>query len=292
MTKNIAVLGTGLMGAPMARNIAAGGYQVTAWNRTAAKARALGDAGISAADTPAVAVAQADFVISMLSDGKALLALLEEDTLQKALRPGTLWIDMSSARPGEARAAADRLSGIDVGFIDAPVSGGPGGAEAGTLAIMAGAAPEDFEKARALLATMGRPTRVGPVGAGQLAKLANQAIVGITIAAVAEATLLLERGGADPAGVREALRGGFADSTVLQLHGARMQQRDFTPGGPARLQLKDMENVLSEAGELNLPTVRQTRDRYARYLAELDGAERDHSGLFEELLDLNGLLTR
>ncbi|MEX0350116.1 MAG: NAD-binding protein [Paracoccaceae bacterium] len=131
--------------------------------------------------------------------------------------------------------------------------------------------------------------RVGPTGAGQLAKLANQTIVAITIGAVAEATLLLEAGGADAAAVREALKGGFADSAILQQHGARMSARDFVPGGPSRLQVKDLDNALAEAKGLGLtlPSALAIRDRFQRYVTELDGADRDHSGLFEELLDLN-----
>jgi 2-hydroxy-3-oxopropionate reductase len=138
---------------------------------------------------------------------------------------------------------------------------------------------------------MGRPVHVGPVGAGQLAKLANQAIVGITIAAVAEAMLMLQNGGADPAAVRAALKGGFADSTILQLHGARMTAGDFIPGGLCTLQLKDLNNAVSEAESfgLILPTLINTRDRFQRLVTELDGAELDHSALYLELCDQNGL---
>ncbi|MEO0937162.1 MAG: NAD-binding protein [Pseudomonadota bacterium] len=137
-----------------------------------------------------------------------------------------------------------------------------------------------------MLAAMGRPVRVGPTGTGQLAKLANQAIVGITIGAVAEATLLLEAGGADPAAVRDALKGGFADSTILQLHGARMSARDYTPGGPSAIQLKDMDNVLDAAQGLTLPLTQAIRDRYARLVEDLGGGANDHAALFEELRDL------
>jgi 2-hydroxy-3-oxopropionate reductase len=186
----------------------------------------------------AEAVAEADIVISMLSDGPTG-ALVQADTaLRAALRPGTIWVEMGSIKPQEARAAAEDLRRLGVSYVDAPVSGGTKGAEEASLAIMAGGAPEDFDRVAAALSAMGRPVHVGPIGAGQLAKLANQAIVGIAIAAVAEAMLMLQKGGADPAAVRAALKGGFADSTILQLHGARMTQWILPPGGCAHCSLK------------------------------------------------------
>ncbi|MEO0390559.1 MAG: NAD(P)-dependent oxidoreductase [Pseudomonadota bacterium] len=275
---NIAFLGTGLMGAPMVRNLVAAGHRVTAWNRTAAKAQGLGAA---VADTPAAAAAGAEMVISMLTDGAAVAEVSDHVPGQ------ALWVDMSSTKPSEARALAALRP-----FLDAPVSGGTAGAQAASLAIMVGGTQAHFDQAAPVLAALGRPVRVGPSGAGQLAKLANQAIVGITIGAVAEATLLLEAGGADVAAVRAALQGGFADSTILQLHGGRMTARDFTPGGPSAIQLKDMNNVLEAAEGLTLPLSQAIRDRYARYVHQLGGADQDHAGLFEELLDLQSPLTR
>lgn len=277
----IAFLGTGLMGAPMVRNCARAGFELCIWNRSVDKARALVAEGISMAETAAEAVAGADVVISMLTDGAAVQAVAEGVRCE----PDTLWIDMSSTRPEDARAMAARGHR----FLDAPVSGGVKGAEEATLAIMVGGTQTDFDRAVPVLSAMGRPTRVGPVGSGQLAKLANQAIVGITIAAVAEANLLLEQGGADVAAVRAALRGGFADSTILQQHGRRMQDRDFAPGGPSEIQLKDMNNVLAEAGTLELPVTAHVRDRYARLVDELGRGREDHAALFAELLDRNGL---
>jgi 2-hydroxy-3-oxopropionate reductase len=272
----------------MSRNIAKAGFDLTVWNRSAEKAAPLAKDGITVAGSAGDAVAGADLVISMVSDGSILDALLADTQVQSALTPDTIWIDMSSTKPAEARAAATQLKAIGVSFLDAPVSGGSQGAEDGTLAIMVGGAQATFERAVPVLNSMGRPTLVGPNGAGQLAKLANQAIVGVTIAAVAEATLLLEQGGADPTAVRAALKGGFADSTILQQHGERMTERNFVPGGLSHLQLKDLDNVLKEADGLTLPLVQSVRDRFARYVTDLDGATRDHAGLFEELLDLNG----
>ena len=284
MTK-VAVLGTGLMGAPMARNIAAAGYSVTVWNRTTAKADNLASDQILIAATPADAVRDARFIISMLTDGPAVEAVAAGCVVSK----GAIWIDMSSARPQHAKALSERMKHHSAEALDAPVSGGVAGAEDATLAIMVGGAQDVFHLAAPVLETMGRPTLVGPTGAGQLAKLANQAIVGVTIAAVAEAMLLLEQGGADTAAVRAALKGGFADSTILQRHGTRMAERDFAPGAPSSIQLKDLNNVLAQAGDLDLPTTAQVRDRYARYVTDLVGGDRDHAGLFQELLDRNKL---
>ncbi len=132
---------------------------------------------------------------------------------------------------------------------------------------------------------------MGPVGAGQLSKLANQAIVACTIGAVAEAMLLLERGGADPAAVRDALKGGFADSTILQQHGARMTTGNFVPGGLTKFQIKDLDNVLGEADGLGLtlPAVTAINDRFKRLRDEMDGGDMDHSAIYLELKDINGL---
>jgi 2-hydroxy-3-oxopropionate reductase len=287
----VAVLGTGLMGAPMARNLCQAGFSTAVWNRTAAKATALGAFGALVVSHAAEAVAEADIVISMLSDGPTG-ALVQADTaLRAALRPGTIWVEMGSIKPEEARAAAEDLRRLAVSYVDAPVSGGTKGAEEASLAIMAGGAPEDFDRVAAALSAMGRPVHVGPVGTGQLAKLANQAIVGIAIAAVAEAMLMLQKGGADPAAVRAALKGGFADSTILQLHGARMTQMDFTPGGLCALQLKDLNNALVEAESfgLRLPTLENTRDRFDHLVHKMDGSGLDHAALYLELLARNGL---
>ncbi|MFY0682685.1 MAG: NAD(P)-dependent oxidoreductase [Thalassovita sp.] len=291
MTQNpkIAFLGTGLMGYPMARNLAQSGRPVTAWNRSASKAAGLSAFGVSLAKSAHDAIAGADIIISILSDGSAVTQVASSDPVQQALKPGALWIDMSSTQPQEAKDLLQILDSVAVGFLDAPVSGGSKGADQASLAIMVGGEATAFERAHPVLSDLGRPTLVGPTGAGQLAKLANQSIVAITIAAVAEATLLLEQRGADPAAVRQALKGGFADSTILQQHGQRMSDRNFEPGGPSYLQLKDLDNVLTEAESLELPTVQHVRDRYARYIEALEGGNKDHAGLYQELRDRNNL---
>ena len=287
MAQKVALLGTGLMGFPMARNIAQAGVAITVWNRSRSKADLLTTFGVRVVDTVTEAVADADVIISMLSDGIAVQATME--TAKTAVKTGAIWIDMSSTKPQEARKFATDLATSKINFLDAPVSGGSKGADAATLAIMVGGDADVFTQAKPVFDTMGRATLVGPTGAGQLAKLANQAIVAVTIGAVAEAMLLLEENGADATAVRAALKGGFADSTILQQHGTRMSNRDFDPGGLTKLQLKDLDNVLAEAGSLKLPVVQHVRDRFHRYMHEMDGGDRDHAGLFEELRDLNGL---
>lgn len=248
----IAFLGTGLMGGPMAANLLKAGFPVTAWNRTLAKAEALRPQGATIAPTAAAAAAGADIAIAMLESGPVVETVLFESGAAAKLKPGALVIDMASAEPQRARAHAERLSAEGVGYLDAPVSGGTMGAQAGSLAIMAGGSEADFARAEPIFQAMGRPLRVGPVGSGQLAKLCNQTIVSITIAAVAEALLLAAAGGADPARVRQALTGGFADSKILQIHGGQMLERKFIPGGPAWTLRKDGGNILAAARDFGL----------------------------------------
>ncbi len=286
---NIAFLGIGLMGGPQSRRLLAAGFDLTAWNRTRAKAEALRAHGAQVADAAAAAVKDADVVISMLADGAAVGDLLFNQGVAAALKKGALVIDMSSIKPREAREHAAKLEALGCRHLDAPVSGGTGGAEHGTLAIMAGGDEADFASAAEVFKPMGRALRVGPHGAGQLAKLANQMIVGITIGAVSEALQLAARGGADPALVREAIRGGFAGSKILEVHGERMLTRDFAARATATVQLKDMNNALDAAAgfeNYQLPITTLLRDLYAS-LCEHGGAGVDHSGLFLEIERMN-----
>ena len=291
-TAKISFLGTGLMGSHMARNILKAGFSLTAWNRTLAKAQALIADGADVPATAAEAIAEADIVITMLSDGPTVHDLLFDQELAAAMKAETLLIDMSSIKPSEARTHAELMRERGLHHLDAPVSGGTKGAEAGSLAIMAGGDEAVFTRAVSVLSAMGRPVRVGPDGSGQLSKLANQTIVAVTIGVVAEAMLLAEKGGADPAAIRDALKGGFADSVILQQHGERMTTSNFEPGGLSRMQLKDINNALEEAGqhELILPLTEQVKTRYTTLIEEMNGADTDHSALYLELLRQNGLL--
>jgi 3-hydroxyisobutyrate dehydrogenase-like beta-hydroxyacid dehydrogenase len=286
----LAILGTGLMGFPMARRLLEAGHMVHAWNRSPEKAERLRPLGATVHATASEAVAHAECVITMLDNGTVVAQVLFEQGVAAAMPSGSLLIDMSSIKPAEARAQAQRLQALGLRCLDAPVSGGTIGAEQGTLAIMAGGQVQDFDSARELLSALGRPTLVGPVGSGQLAKLANQMIVGITIGAVAEALLLCEKGGADMAQVKAAISGGFADSRILQVHGQRMVERDFAPRGRMNVQLKDMRNALSTAAEIGFdaPITAALEQLYAEGVAHGD-AELDQSALFVELARRNGL---
>ena len=286
----IAVLGIGMMGRPIARRLKEAGHQVQVWNRTRAKAEPLAAFGITVHASPTEAVQNADMVISLLENGPVVGHVLFESGTAKAMRKGALFIDMASIQPREARDHAARLGEMGLAHLDAPVSGGTVGAENGTLAILVGGRPEDFAQAQPVFAACGRATHVGPHGAGQLTKLANQMIVGITIGAVAEALLFAAKGGADMAKVREAIQGGFADSRILQLHGQRMVERDFAPRGRMAVQLKDMRNALATAGEIGFdaPITTLFESLYAQGVEHGLG-ELDHSGLFVELASRNAL---
>lgn len=286
----IAVLGIGMMGFPMARRLCEAGFSVNAWNRSRTKADRLLPFGAQVHATAALAVAQADIVITLLEDGHAVEDVLFHQGTAEGLRPGTLVVDMSSIQPRQARDHAARLAALEVAHIDAPVSGGTVGAEAGTLAIMAGGKPADVERAQAAFDVLGRATHVGPSGSGQLAKLANQMIVGITIGAVAEALLLCERGGADMGKVRQAITGGFADSRILQVHGQRMVERDFGKRAAISVQLKDMRNAMTTASEIGFDApITQLFEQLFAQAAEHGLSDLDHSALFVELASRNGM---
>jgi 2-hydroxy-3-oxopropionate reductase len=286
----IAFLGTGLMGAPMCRCLLKAGFELTVWNRSAAKAEALRTEGATVAATPAEAAAGAEVVITMLSDGPAVAEVMFEQGVAKAIAAGATRIDMSSIGADEAMDHAERHLARGVAYLDAPVSGGTKGAAAGELAIMAGGDADMVAKMQPVFAAMGRATHVGPNGCGQLSKLANQVIVAITIGAVSEAFILAGGGGADRARVREALQGGFASSRILTEHGQRMVARNFEPGGPAKFQVKDLKNALNAAERLglDLPITKLLHDLFEAMVQSGKGGM-DHSGLLTHLEAVNGI---
>ena len=286
----IALLGIGLMGLPMGRRLCEAGHSVHVWNRTRHKAELLAPLGATVHNTPAQAVKDAELVILMLDHGGVVGHVLFELGAASAIQPGTLLVDMSSIKPIEARDHAARLSELGVDYLDAPVSGGTVGAEQGTLAIMVGGKASNFERSVPVLKVFGRPTHVGPIGSGQLTKLANQMIVGATIGVVAEALLLCERGGADMGKVKEAITGGFADSRILQVHGQRMVDRDFAPRARMTVQIKDLRNALATANEVGFdaPITALFEQLYAQGI-EHGLADLDHAGLFVELASRNGM---
>jgi 2-hydroxy-3-oxopropionate reductase len=285
--KRIAFLGLGLMGGPMARRLARAGYPITVWNRDVAKATPLEADGAVVAASAVEAVRDADIVFTMLTDGNVVGAVLFGGGVAAAMKKGAVLVDTSSIAPPIAREHSAKLAAMGIKHLDSPVSGGVVGADAGTLAIMAGGDGDVVAGLADVYGVLGRVTHVGPSGAGQVCKLANQQIVAVTIGAVAEAMVLVQAGGASREAFRNAIRGGFAESRILELHGARMVERNFEPGGSSKNQLKDLKAVVALAEDLGLtlPLTGTVHGEYSDFVAA-GGGERDHSGL---LLHLEGL---
>lgn len=285
-TRKIAFIGTGLMGAPMARRLLGAGFALAAWNRDGSKAAPLAADGARVAGSAREAAEGADVVFTMLTDGNAVEDVLFRQGVADVLARGATVIDCSSIAPKAARDHAARLAERGIRHLDAPVSGGVVGAAAGTLAIMAGGDGAVVAELSDVFAPLGRVTHVGPDGTGQLAKLGNQQIVAVTIGAVAEAMMLVEAGGGSREAFRNAIRGGFAESRILDLHGQRMVERNYGNGGPSKLQLKDLNNILAvaESLSLTLPLTEAVRAEFAEFVGN-GGGDVDHSGLlkhFEE----------
>lgn len=278
------------MGEPMAHHLLKAGYSVRAWNRSPEKMNSLVAAGAVQCFEAREAGLGVSVLICMLSVDSICNEVLFDGGVIAAMAPGATVVMMSSIAVETAVEQARFAAGYGVRYLDAPVSGGQAGARNGTLAIMVGGSEEDFAAVEPVLACMGRPVLVGPVGCGQLSKLVNQLIVASTIAAVAEALLLAERGGADTARVREALAGGFADSPILQQHARRMIENDFKPGGAAKWQLKDTRNAMaySQSVGLSLPVGSLVNSLFEEMVEHGDG-DLDHSGLIRELRRRNGL---
>ena len=287
----VGFIGTGIMGKPMARNLLQAGYPVRAWNRSPAKALELAAHGAEVLPTPALAAKGAQVLVCMLSDGPTCdEVLFGEGGAARVLAPGALVIVMSSIAVDSAVEQARQCADLGLHYLDAPVSGGERGAREASLAIMVGGEVAAFEQGRQVLAAMGRPVHVGPAGTGELSKLVNQLIVASTIATVAEGLLLAERGGADPAKVHEALLGGFVDSPIWRQHGQRMLDNDFTPGGPAKWQLKDTRTALAQAQKLGLSLpVGSLVDGLFQAMIEAGDGELDHAGLIRQLRRHNQL---
>ncbi len=285
---DLGFIGLGLMGRPMSLNLLAAGARLFVHSRSPGPVEEMSGAGAVPAGSPAAVAEKTDTVITMLPDTPAVEeVLLGPDGVVGGLKPNSLVIDMGTTGVMATRDFAAAVEEAGGAYLDAPVSGGTIGAEDGTLVIMAGGTPEAFARAGTVFAVLGaRTTHVGGAGAGQVAKAANQVIVGLNIGAVAEALTLAAKAGTDPAKVREALAGGFADSRVLEVHGQRMVMGDFRPGGKATTQHKDLSQALELAAELGfaLPATALNRDLYAR-LIEAGYGELDHSALIKALGD-------
>ncbi len=281
----LAWIGLGIMGAPMAGHLRAAGHELFVTTRSAMP-QALLDAGAIACKTAAEVTSKADVIFTMVPDTPDVQKVLfGEGGVASALTKGKTVIDMSSISPIETKEFAKQIEATGAGWLDAPVSGGEVGAKAASLTIMVGGKDEVFERMQPLLALMGKNiTHVGPASAGQVTKVANQIIVALNIAAVAEALVFAAKAGADPARVRQALMGGFASSRVLEVHGERMIKRTFNPGFRIKLHQKDLNLALQGARALGvaLPNTAMTA-QLMQACAAAGLADMDHSALVQAL---------
>jgi 2-hydroxy-3-oxopropionate reductase len=286
--KKIGFIGIGLMGLPMAKNLLKAGYNLKAFNRSQKKAEALNEFRAEIVTSIDDVVNNSDVVITMLTDDTAINEVMDSSNFLENLKSSATVIDMSSVKPTTATKYGNNLKSKNIKYLDAPVSGGTIGAEEASLAIMVGGEQDVFNEALDVLKAMGNPTLVGPVGSGQVSKLANQIIVGLTIGAVAEAITLCEKAGANPNKMIKALSGGWADSKILQTHGKRMIDKDFTPKGRTSVHLKDMNNILECANSHNthLPISNLVKEMY-KSLVENGLGETDHSSLYKEFERIN-----
>ena len=288
MKKKISFIGVGLMGLPMAKNLLKSGYVLKAFNRTSKKAEVLKKFGAEISESIKDVVTNSDVIITMLTDDNAVNAVMKNSGFLDNIKSGSTVIDMSSIKPETAKLHGKNLENKNINYLDSPVSGGTIGAEEASLAIMVGGHQKIFDENLDILKTMGNPTLVGHIGSGQVSKLANQVIVGLTIGAVAEAISLCEKTGADPNKMLKALSGGWADSKILQTHGKRMINKDFSPKGRTETHLKDMNNILECAKNfsLHLPISTLIKDMYNNLVKNGYGNE-DHSSLYKEIERIN-----
>ena len=285
----IGFIGLGLMGRPMTENILAAGASVVGHNRSQKVVEELSAKGLVPGATPSKVGDASDTVILMLPDTETVeKILLGDDGVVHGLQRGGLVIDMGTTAVMATRQFATAIEEAGGQYVDAPVSGGAVGAQSASLSIMAGGSEDAFARAQSIFDVLGQNvSHVGGVGAGQVTKTVNQVIVGLTIGAVSEALVLAESAGVDPAKVREALMGGFATSRILELHGKRMIEDNFEPGGRAKTQRKDMFEATEFASALGieLPALKLNLELYDKLL-ERGWGELDHSALYKLIKDI------
>ena len=286
--KNIGFIGIGLMGFPMAKNLLKAGYKLKVFNRSQDKAERLKEFGAHISSSIQDAINDSDIIITMLTDDEAVEKVMGSNEFVENIQSNAIVIDMSSINPIISKKYAEILKKRSIGYLDAPVSGGTIGAEEASLAIMVGGEEGIFNECFDLLKILGNPTLVGPVSSGQISKLANQIIVGVTIGAVAEAITLCEKSGTNPSKMIKALSGGWADSKILQTHGKRMINNDFSPKGKTSTQLKDMTNIINagKAAELHLPISSLIKEMYKNLVEDGQG-NNDHSSLYNAIEKFN-----
>jgi 3-hydroxyisobutyrate dehydrogenase-like beta-hydroxyacid dehydrogenase len=292
MGQTVAFVGLGIMGGRMVRNVLKAGYTVRAQNRTAAKTEALRPMGAAVASTPREAAAGADIVVTMVADPPALVAVLEgPDGIFAGCRPGTLVVDMSTVDPGTSRAMAAKAQGLGLRYLEAPVTGGVGAAEQGTLTIMVGGSAEDFAEARPLLETMGKKILyVGPMGYGSVLKLATNVVAAGIVALMGEGLTLATKAGLDPTMVVEVLA---ERSPLIGRAGPRVLSGDFSPNFPLRLAAKDVRLALDTARVVGAPMFAAAAVGQVQSAALAKGlGDFDQSVMIRVLEELAGVVSR
>ena len=292
MPKTIGFIGLGLMGKPMAKNLIKAGHRLIVHNRSRAAVDELAAEGAAAAFSPKEVAASAEVVITMLPEDSDVETVVAGDQgVIKSIRPNGVLVDMSTISPTTARRLAEILADRGVHMLDAPVSGGVEAATEATLTIMVGGKPDIFKRVLPVFEKIGKNINyIGDHGAGQVTKAANQIIVAMTIQAVAEAFIFAKKSGVDPAKVHQAIMGGYAQSRVLELHGKRMLDRNFQPGGKVRSHRKDIEIALSVAREqgICLPGTAMISQLF-NALAARGGLDWDHSSMVKALESMSNV---
>jgi 2-hydroxy-3-oxopropionate reductase len=290
MVERVGFIGLGIMGGPMARNLMEAGYELTVHNRSPEKAEELGEAGATVAETPGEAAENSDVVITMLPDSPQVREVVAgEDGVLEGISQGSLVVDMSTISPVVTEELAEAVKQKGASMLDAPVSGGDVGAIEGTLSIMVGAEEADFERAKPLFEAMGTTiTHVGPVGAGQVTKAANQIVVALTIEAVSEALVLGSRGGVSPEKILEVLSGGLAGNKVMEVKREKFLSHKFEPGGKVQFHHKDLGIALAAGREYGvvLPVTAVVYRMFESLMARGRGGW-DHSALLTFIEDLS-----
>lgn len=291
MSERIGFIGLGIMGRPMAGHLADAGYAVTVWNRTRSKMTPLVERGATPGESPKDVAARSDITITMVADTPDVLdVILGPEGVLHGVRRGSVVVDMSTISPVATREIAHQLRERGVEMLDAPVSGGEKGAVDATLSIMVGGKPEVFERVLPVFQKMGKAiVHLGDIGAGQVTKACNQLVLSLTLLGVAEALTLARKAGVDPAKVRAALLGGFAQSRVLELHGQRMLDQNFEPGFRTRLYHKDMGIVMETGRSAGMPLAGGALAAQLYQVAMNQGlGEKDYSVLARVVAGLGG----
>lgn len=291
MDTRIGFIGLGIMGRPMATRLLGAGYDVTVWNRTPSKAEPLVASGARLGSSPKDVAARSEITITMVADTPDVRqVILGPEGVIEGVRPGAVVVDMSTISPAATREMAEALAARGASMLDAPVSGGEKGAVEGTLSIMVGGKREVFERVLPIFQRLGQNiVYMGDHGAGQVTKACNQLVLSLTILGVAEALALARKAGVDPARVRAALLGGFAQSRVLELHGQRMLEEHYEPGFRTRLYHKDMGIVLQTGRALGMPLLGASLAAQLYQVAMSRGlGELDYSILGKVVAELGG----